>query len=105
MFTAKIITFFGVELLHSRPMDCHQVKAKRVPNTVTATYSNFKFESSGTRISSGEPPNSQRRQIQLLHLYFLPTATLSYAPAPLIMGFCSVQKTLINIMRRGNLKI
>ena len=37
----KFLPFFGDELLHSRPMNYHQVKAKRVPNTVTATYLNF----------------------------------------------------------------
>ena len=38
-FTAKIIAFFGVELLHSRLTDFHQVKFKRV--TVTTKYSNL----------------------------------------------------------------
>ena len=50
VFAAKIITFFGIELLHSMPMDCQQIKAKRVPFIVPATnLSPFAHE-----ISSGE---------------------------------------------------
>ena len=42
-FQQKLVPFFGDVLLHSRLMDCHQVKAKRAGHivTVTATYLNF----------------------------------------------------------------
>ena len=37
----KLLPFYRDELLHSRLTDSHQVKAKRVPNTESATYSNL----------------------------------------------------------------
>ena len=37
----KLLPFYRDELLHSRPTDCHQVKAKRVAHIVTALYSNL----------------------------------------------------------------
>ena len=37
----KLWTSFGYELLHSRLSDFHKVKAKRVANTVNATYLNL----------------------------------------------------------------
>ena len=48
----KCLPFFGVELLHCRLTDFHQVTAKRVPNTVT--YSNL--SPVAHEISSGEAP-------------------------------------------------
>ena len=47
-----MLPFFGVELLHCRLTDFHQVTAKRVPNTVT--YSNL--SPVAHEISSGEAP-------------------------------------------------
>ena len=34
----KFLPFFRDELLHFRPTNCHQVKAKRVAHVVTANY-------------------------------------------------------------------
>ena len=61
--------------IHSMPTDCHQAKAKRVPNTVTATDSNLSpvaHEISSRQIHRG-----------LVHGWiFFPTATLSYSVRP-----------------------
>ena len=48
----KLLPFYRDELLHSRPTDCHQVKAKRVAHIVTALYSNL---SPAHEISSVQP--------------------------------------------------